>query len=158
MGYRSPSVLALSLSATLLAACVTPQPPAQEAAALDQPVLTAAAPASAQQVSAGADGGRAAPEPAVQPVVYHDPKELQELEAVEVEDLLGPPNYVRHDDGAIIWQYNARKCVMDLFWYRSQAGLSLVYLEARGASETRSLALDACLQQLLRNQAVHTAS
>jgi len=94
----------------------------------------------------------------LQPVVHRDPATLQALAPVEVEGLIGPPSFVRHDGGAIIWQYNAEQCVMDLFWYRTESGLSLVYLEARGVSEAFSAELDACLGRLLAQQAALTQS
>ena len=82
------------------------------------------------------------------PVALRDPMALRALDPTGVEQLIGPPNFVRHDGGAIIWQYTVRGCVMDLFWYRSDSGLSLLHMEAREVHTPRSAEMRGCLDNL----------
>ena len=165
----------LGLCALALAGCVTAPADTPPSAATTPTTASVAAPdhagsstvvgASAASASAASASTASASAPATKAeesrlhqVVHRDPATLQALAPVEVEGLIGPPSFVRHDGGAIIWQYNAEQCVMDLFWYRTEAGLSLVYLEARGVSDAFSAELDACLGRLLAQQAALTQS
>lgn len=45
---------------------------------------------------------------------------LKGMKGGEIASLLGPPDLIRHDGPAEVWQYVAHDCVLDLFLYRPQ--------------------------------------
>lgn len=81
-----------------------------------------------------------------------DPDRLRRLGPDAVTALIGSPGYVRHEGGAIIWQYIASGCVMDLFWYRSDHGLTLLHYETRSLRLARQAESGACFTNLLIRQ------
>ena len=87
-----------------------------------------------------------APGPA-QTTALGDPAGIIGTDAGSLQRLLGPPRLVRRDAPAELWQYRARDCVVDLFFYQEKDGLRLLYVEARtGAAEIT--APQPCLEAL----------
>lgn len=81
-----------------------------------------------------------------------DPDRLRPLDPEAVTALIGAPGYVRHEGGAIVWQYMASGCVMDLFWYRSDHGLALLHYETRSPRLQQRVEANACFTRLLIRQ------
>ena len=80
------------------------------------------------------------------------------LDPAGIERLIGPPNFTRQDGGATVWQYTARTCIMDLFWYRSDIGPALVHMEARDIHSPRSADMQSCLDALWKQHTVEAES
>ncbi|NQW11624.1 MAG: hypothetical protein HQ481_17300 [Alphaproteobacteria bacterium] len=78
-----------------------------------------------------------------------DPDRLRRLDPDAVMALIGNPGYIRHEGGAIIWQYMADSCVMDLFWYRTGDGLTLLHYETRSPRLPRQVEAKVCFTDLL---------
>lgn len=81
-----------------------------------------------------------------------DPNRLRPLDPEAVTALIGTPGYVRHEGGAIVWQYMTNGCVMDLFWYRSDHGLTLLHYETRGPRLQKRIEASTCFTRLLIRQ------
>lgn len=60
-----------------------------------------------------------------------NPDRLRVMEPAKVVELIGEPSFQRRDLSVMVWQYRAQDCVMDLFWYDTDAGPELMYYEAR---------------------------
>lgn len=80
----------------------------------------------------------------LEPEVDDDPEQLLDLDAEGVEELLGAPAMIRRESPAAIWQYRAKGCVLDLFFYDERT----TYIEARDA-EVQPTEERACLRALL---------
>ena len=75
---------------------------------------------------------------------------LAGLEADEVSELLGPPNFERSEPPAKIWQYRAEKCVVDVFLYDDDGDLSVDFVEVRGR-DNAEVDEKACFASVLQN-------
>ena len=80
------------------------------------------------------------------------------LDPPAIERMIGRPDFVRHDSGATVWQYAGRSCVMDLFWYGSGNGRTLVHLEARSLHGPRGADIGVCLDELWKQHALEAES
>ncbi len=80
----------------------------------------------------------------LEPEVNDDPKQLLGIDTKALEALLGKPSLVRKESPAVIWQYNAENCVLDLVLYDSVTS----YVEARD-EQVRPMANRKCLRRLL---------
>ena len=76
--------------------------------------------------------------------VNDDPKQLLGIDTKALEALLGKPSLVRKENPAVIWQYNAESCVLDLVLYDSVTS----YVEARD-EQVRPMDNRKCLRRLL---------
>jgi hypothetical protein len=98
----------------------------------------------------GAPALAAAPAATAPSAAERDPDRLRELDPQAVTGLIGAPNYVRHEGGAVVWQYVVGSCVMDLFWYPSTGeALHLEHYEVRGARITGVAEASSCFGNLL---------
>jgi len=70
------------------------------------------------------------PEPVAR-TVNDDPNQLLQLSGKKVAALLGPASYVRRDGPAEIWQYRAAHCVLDVFLFQDNGGLSVAHVDLR---------------------------
>jgi hypothetical protein len=139
---------ALALVAGLaLSGCVTTPDAGSVAAASHEPATPAMRGVAPLPVAKPDPAARTNPV-RPRPVALRDTMALRALDPTAVEGLLGAPGFVRQDSGAIIWQYSVQGCVMDLFWYRSDAGLSLLHVEARGVHAPGTVEMQACLEDL----------
>ncbi|MEQ8586538.1 MAG: hypothetical protein RLO01_10000 [Thalassobaculaceae bacterium] len=86
------------------------------------------------------------------PVALRDESTLRALEPSKIEELIGPPTFVRQDGGAIIWQYSAGGCVLDLFWYRADGRKALLHVESRNIHSPRAAETAACLDNLWKHR------
>lgn len=129
----------------VLSGCVTtPTPPATPT--VQQAVLQ---PGPAHEPESIAPATRG---PRVRPMALRDTMALRALNPQGVQALIGPPSFVRQDGGATIWQYHAQGCVMDLFWYASDSGLSLLHVEARDIRSPRTAEMQVCLDDLWQSR------
>ncbi|WP_417430512.1 hypothetical protein [Kiloniella sp.] len=80
----------------------------------------------------------------LEPDVNDDPKQLLGIDTKALEALLGKPSLVRKENPAVIWQYNAESCVLDLVLYDSVTS----YVEARD-EQVRPMDNRKCLRRLL---------
>jgi hypothetical protein len=80
-----------------------------------------------------------------------DPEALIGREAGEIRRALGPPQLVRRDAPAEIWQYRGESCVLDLFLYEEARTLRVAYLEARD-EEAQAVSARSCLASVLAAQ------
>ena len=69
----------------------------------------------------------------------------------QLSSLLGNPRKIRRDPGLEVWQYDARTCMMEFYFYEQNHAYALVYLEARDYSATLIAAED-CLKSLPQHQ------
>ncbi len=78
------------------------------------------------------------------------PSDLAGLDAIGLDALLGRPTVIRREADAMIWQYHARGCVLDLFLYANAPDKTqrLVHLEARSNDDASPLETGACLAEL----------
>lgn len=135
--------------ALILSGCATTQPaPMAAPAPSATPVARGAAPVP---VTAGR-----AMQP--RPVALRDERSLRALDPTGIERLIGHPTFVRQDGGATVWQYTARSCIVDLFWYRSEIGPALVHMEARNIHSPRAADMQGCLDELWSQHAVEAES
>jgi|GEM_PF-680999 len=141
----APGALTLIAALTLSACVTTPEPTATP---------RVAAPAAEPETGAMV----AARGPAPRPVALRDAMAMRALDPAGVKQLIGPPSFVRQDGGATIWQYSVHGCVMDLFWYRSEAGLALLHVEARDVHTPRSAEMQVCLDDLWKARSEHAES
>ncbi|CCQ72228.1 hypothetical protein [Magnetospira sp. QH-2] len=72
---------------------------------------------------------RPAPKPKPRPVV--PPSELLKATAAQARSRLGPPDFVRHDPPAELWQYRGESCVLDLFLYKEGKTAVVRHVETR---------------------------
>lgn len=134
-------------AAIFLSGCATTQPAPKTAAAPGAtPVARGAAPVPVTT-------GRA-----LRPVALRDERSLRALDPTGVARLIGQPTFVRQDGGATVWQYTARTCIMDLFWYRSDIGPALVHMEARNIHSPRAADMQGCLDELWKQHTVEAES
>lgn len=126
---------------------------------------TTPAPTASPALAATSVARGAAPVPAAtgramrpRPVALRDERSLRALDPTGVERLIGRPAFVRQDGGATVWQYTARSCVMDLFWYRSEIGPALVHMEARTIHGPRAADMQGCLDELWKQHTVEAES
>jgi len=102
--------------------------------------------------AAAVDSGDSAPPPSIAlqpaPPIDDDPGQLLGLDPDALEGRLGPPDLLRREAPAEVWQYRGSACVLDLFLYEKEGGKQVVYLEARDfeAAEVESRS---CLRGLL---------
>ena len=137
---RLLGALTAAAAALALAGCVTTTGPGSQASSgpVAGPVRTASA-SKAVAVSLPSEAER-------------NPDRLRGLDPDGVARLIGMPDYVRREGGATVWQYHAGACVMDLFWYRSAAGLRLVHYEVRGVRLAAVAEPSSCLGDLILSQ------
>jgi hypothetical protein len=74
------------------------------------------------------------------------------LTAPEIAAALGPPDFLRRDPPAEIWQYRASACFLDVFLYAEPGGLRAAYAEARPRNGL-STGLDTCFGSIAGRQA-----
>jgi hypothetical protein len=86
-----------------------------------------------------------------------DPDALIGREAAEIRRALGPPQLVRRDAPAEIWQYRTQACVLDLFLYEEARELRVAYLEARD-QEARAVPARPCFASVLAAQRIRQSS
>ncbi len=75
------------------------------------------------------------------PLIGLDPHRLRAF--------LGAPAFLRRDDPAEVWRYEAKGCVLDVFLYRKnkKSGLRVTHVEARGSGLFR-VSPEKCLDRL----------
>ena len=66
-----------------------------------------------------------------------DPKELMGLVGAEVQRRLGPPELLRREGAARVWQYTSATCVLDLYLYPEQSDFRVVFLRTRSRRSDR---------------------
>ncbi|MFX4220071.1 MAG: hypothetical protein ACMVO3_03270 [Thalassobaculum sp.] len=139
-GWRSRAVALTFLIG--LSGCATTAP---------QPDVSPRADVAAAPVARGA-----APVPVTvvrsKPVALRDETSLRALDPSGIEQLIGPPTFVRQDGGATIWQYSAGGCVLDLFWYRADGRKALLHVESRNIHSPRAAETAACLDNLWKHR------
>ncbi len=111
----------------------------------------AAPPASASAGAAGAGSGDEPEVAALAPVIDSDPAQLMGLGPRGLTDFLGPPELVRREDPAEIWQYRNQACVLDVFLYPESGNRQVTYVEARDSAAAPAEPR-ACLGALLRQK------
>jgi hypothetical protein len=87
------------------------------------------------------------------------PTQLVGLDADQVDDLLGPPDFTRSDGPAEIRQYRDAACILDLFLYADAASgrYRVAHVEARDRL-SGGTAEQACAASLLRARYLRTIS
>lgn len=78
-----------------------------------------------------------------------NPARLVELDPKGVASVIGEPQFVRYEGGAIVWQYNSGGCVMDLYWYRDGEKISLKFMAARGGRLSQQVTVSSCFSDIL---------
>ena len=132
------AVAAALLLALSLAACGTPPSESRPAPIAVAPAITVSAlppsddPESLDPSPPPTDRQVASvpPEPVARPV-NDDPNQLLRLSGKKVAALLGAASYVRRDGSAEIWQYRAAQCVLDIFLFQDNGGLSVAHVDLR---------------------------
>lgn len=109
-----------------------------------------ASPAPAPSPSARSDDTRPAPALEQTPV-NSDPMQFLAQIGSEVQDRLGAPALIRRDGHAAVWQYRGPDCFLDLYLYRTEAGMRVRHVELRNPSLDRG-ELRECLARLLRER------
>jgi hypothetical protein len=81
------------------------------------------------------------------------PKSLISMSRKQILALLGPPNLLREDTPAELWQYQNVTCVMDVFLYKEASGSTyrVAYMETRLRSG-KFVSKRECLHSLIKNQ------
>jgi hypothetical protein len=79
------------------------------------------------------------------------PETLKGLSAAQAESELGQPSFRRRDPPAEIWQYRVRACILDLFLYKEENGLTVAHYAVRTPSGT-AITDRACLDEVLARQ------
>ncbi|GHD39835.1 hypothetical protein GCM10017083_02370 [Thalassobaculum fulvum] len=143
---RLLGALTAAAAALVLAGCVTTPAPGPQAAS--RPAAGPVRPASTGTAVVTAPPSEA----------ERNPDRLRGLDPDGVARLIGMPDYVRREGGATVWQYHAGACVMDLFWYKSTAGLRLVHYEVRGLRLAAVAEPSSCLGDLIVNQRQEAAT
>ncbi len=142
---RQRALAVAALLAVALGACqARPHggPPGQAGAPEAQARETAAPEASAPQ-----RGESAALPP--EPVIDDNPARLIGLDAAGLSGLLGPPELIRREPPAEVWQYRGESCVFDVFLYEEAGRQQVIYVEARDGA-ARRVGERGCLNELLR--------
>lgn len=115
-----------------------PSAEAQPQAAADNPALP---PPNGPQVAA-------LPEPDRLP----GPQDLTGLDGLQIEALLGSPDFRRRDPPAELWQYSGPGCILDAFLYADGGStLRVRHVEARSRSVTRVPLAD-CYRSILADR------
>lgn len=140
-GLRSSG---LSLALLLLTACALPKGTPPDGA---QPGPAVAGAPSGESGESQAEPDQNAlatlpPPPAL------SPDELLGLDGPALEARLGPPELVRNEAPAQIWQYRSETCVFDVFLYPSAGINRVTYLEARD-QETAQVDKQNCLSDIM---------
>jgi hypothetical protein len=128
-GRGVPSLALAFAAALVLSACAArPTSPGPAGAADGQPsAIPITGNGGADHAAAGKAGSAAGGthgEIAALPPELSSPDRLKGMKGGEIVNLLGPPDLIRHDEPAEVWQYVARDCVLDLFLYPPQGGLA----------------------------------
>ena len=77
---------------------------------------------------------------------------LQNKTAPEIILALGTPDFRRTDKPAQLWQYQNKKCILDLFLYpQSNTSLSVTFFDVRFV-EKDEVAPQVCLQSILETK------
>lgn len=135
---------ALCAALSVLSGCITL---GDEAPAVAEPAAPKASETRAEQGSPDTEVARAIAAPRVE---YPNVDTLNGLSSENIEMLLGTPHFRRRDKPAELWQYRARDCVIDLFFYPGgSAGLAVEYMDVRLAPG-RETARQACFVSLLK--------
>ena len=71
------------------------------------------------------------------------------LNSLEIQTILGLPQFQRLDISAQIWQYRQSDCVLYLFLYPSASGLSVSHLETRDHVNANN-SQEKCFAEILR--------
>ena len=101
-----------------------------------------------------AGGEETAPRLAMKPVkklAPPDPGRLIGMDRDEVAGLLGPPDFRRRDNPALVWLYRSGACIMDVFLYREGEDYSVAHFEVRGLSVVE-VDRNVCFLGLLRER------
>jgi hypothetical protein len=144
-----------------LAACAgIPQPPAASSSSVLSPVVSDSVAATAAESKATGEGERdTAALPPVRPTpsdAAHPTRlsfgQLRGLTGVQVSEMLGRPQFLRHDSAVELWQYRGDGCVLSLFLYGERGAMRVRHAEARPRTMTggamNGSAADACLTKL----------
>ena len=80
-----------------------------------------------------------------------NPEQLLGLAPNGVSERLGSPSFIRRDGSAVIWQYPAEACILDVFLYREGAAFKVDYVELRGRGAA-TLSRRDCFIGMIRKQ------
>ena len=80
-----------------------------------------------------------------------NPEQLLGLAPNGVSERLGSPSFIRRDGSAVIWQYPAEACILDVFLYREGAVFKVDYVELRGRGPA-TLSRRDCFIEMIRKQ------
>jgi hypothetical protein len=108
----------------------------------------------ASEANGAADATQAArrsPPDAAAVEVDADPGRFLDAPAARAAGALGPPDQVRREAGARVWQYRLSGCVLDLFVYPTDGEERVVHMEARDRAGA-ALGTRPCLADALRRQ------
>ncbi|MGB8274092.1 MAG: hypothetical protein WCF16_02355 [Alphaproteobacteria bacterium] len=118
----------------MLTACVAQPPAAMDATAADSAADTGQATTTYSEAGSvipvttpdektetSTDTSGRGVETANLPRELSSPEKLKGMTAVDISNLLGPPNLIRHEDPAEVWQYVTSECVLDLVFYHAPA-------------------------------------
>lgn len=86
---------------------------------------------------------------AAPPEVDGDPQRFVGLAKTRVDGLLGPPDQLRREPPAEVWQYRTETCILDLFLYEEAGDLRVIHVEARDRN-TDLVDAESCLEDILR--------
>ena len=136
---RGARAAGIALGVALLAGCATdeaalPQPLPQPLP-LDLPIAEPSPADRTEVTAAAASPTPAAPAPPPEPA-YPEITSLEGRSAVDLEALLGSPQFLRRDAPAEYWQYRGDACVLDLILYPAAGNaLAVDYLDVRDVAD-----------------------
>lgn len=81
---------------------------------------------------------------------------LMGLTAATLPTYLGQPSLKRSEPPAEIWQYAARDCLLFLFLYREDAGMTVKHLDARDR-QRRPVSPELCVRRVAAEEAAKAA-
>lgn len=121
------SLAALSAAFVVTLASCSPQGGTRPSTTSGQPAAAGAANNQGDQVATVA----VPPEPAPPPPPPPEPDELVGMLPDEVESRIGEPDHIWREPPAAVWQYHRGACVLHVFLYAKENGLSVVHYETR---------------------------
>lgn len=83
--------------------------------------------------------------------INDDPAQFLGLDGHRVAARLGPASFVRRDGPAEVWQYRAEACVLDLYLYKENGGLTVAHVDLR-KRPAATLPARRCFAALLERQ------
>ncbi len=89
------------------------------------------------------------PEPAPPPPPPPEPDELVGMPPDEVESRIGEPDHIWREPPAAVWQYHRGPCVLHVFLYAKENGLSVVHYETRLRDSTEPPPATGCYPTLV---------